>query len=109
LPFVFHGGESLKYRDNNNLIDIILLGTKRIGHGLNLSKHSYLLDLVREKDICIESCPISNQGLGYYNDLRAHPIRTFINLGIPVSISNDDPSFFGLEGVSFDYYALAVN
>ena len=60
MPFVLHGGETLKYRDNNNLIDVILLNTKRIGHGLNLVKHSYLIDIVLNKDICIEICPISN-------------------------------------------------
>ena len=41
LPFVFHGGESLKYRGNDNLIDIILLETKRIGHAINLTKYGH--------------------------------------------------------------------
>lgn len=37
LPFVLHGGESLSL-STESVFDLILLKTKRIGHGLNLSK-----------------------------------------------------------------------
>ena len=37
LPFVLHGGESLNL-STESLFDLILLKTKRIGHGLNLIK-----------------------------------------------------------------------
>ncbi len=47
LPYVFHGGESLFSIQNDNLFDLILLETKRIGHGTNLSQHSYLLETIR--------------------------------------------------------------
>lgn len=49
VPFVFHGGETTKFRGNTNLFDVLQLGTKRIGHGINLAKHSYLMDEIRDK------------------------------------------------------------
>lgn len=102
------GGESLQSIKNTNLFDVILLDTKRIGHGLNLNFHSYLLDVVKQKKICIEISPLSNQILQYVNDIRLHPAKTFLNYGIPITISSDDPGFFGYNGVSYDYYALCV-
>jgi len=45
---------------NENLIDLILLNSKRIGHGVNLAKHSYLMDIIRERKIVIEANPLSN-------------------------------------------------
>lgn len=91
LPFVFHGGESIKYLENSNLFDLILLKTKRIGHGLNLIKHSYLMDNIREKHIAIEINPLSNQLLDYVYDLRLHPGITFHNFGLKIVINPDDP------------------
>ncbi len=41
---MLHGGETIKYLDNSNVLDIVLLESKRIGHGLNLAKHSYLME-----------------------------------------------------------------
>jgi len=58
---------------------------------------------VKEMDICIECCPISNFVLGYTLDLRTHPVRGFLHAGLPVSISPDDPAFMGYEGVTLDY------
>eukprot|EP00494_Astrolonche_serrata_P013203 UN13319 len=34
IPFVFHAGETMK-SDNHNVVDSVVLGTKRIGHGIN--------------------------------------------------------------------------
>jgi adenosine deaminase CECR1 len=69
-----HAGESVE-RANSNLYDALLLGTKRIGHGFNLALHPHLKEIVKEKQICIECCPISNNVLGYVKDLRCHPVR----------------------------------
>jgi adenosine deaminase CECR1 len=58
---------------------------------------------VKEKDICIECCPVSNFCLGYVLDLRCHPARTFLHQGLAVSISPDDPGFMGYKGTTLDY------
>jgi len=54
-----HGGETLSSY-NENLYDLILLNSKRIGHGINLSVHSNLLDTVKQSKTSLEICPISN-------------------------------------------------
>lgn len=51
--FFFHAGESAN-TTNENLYDAILLGTKRIGHGINIAFHPHLLELVAERNIGYE-------------------------------------------------------
>lgn len=102
LDVYLHAGESF-FRSNNQLIDAVLLGTKRIGHGYNLIQHPELIDIVKEKDICIECCPVSNKVLGQVLDPRCHPVRTLMQMGVPVTISSDDPGFWGYQGVTLDY------
>lgn len=69
-----HAGES-NSRNNKELYDAILLGTKRIGHGFALARSRTLIDIVKKQDICVECCPVSNHILGYCYDLRNHPTR----------------------------------
>lgn len=102
LDVYLHAGESLE-RTNNNLVDSVLLGTKRIGHGYNLIQHPELIETVKEKDICLECCPVSNKVLGQVLDVRCHPVRTLMQMGVPVTINSDDPGFWGYEGVTLDY------
>jgi len=59
--------------------------------------------MVKEKDICIEVCPLSNMVLGYTKDLRTHPVSYMLSRGVQASISSDDPGLFGYEGVTLDY------
>merc|ERR1712022_46399 len=61
------------------------------------------MKIVKEKEICIECCPVSTFVLGYVLDLRCHPTRAFLHAGLPVTISPDDPGFMGYEGVTLDY------
>lgn len=88
MNLFLHAGES-NSRRNQEIYDAVLLGTKRIGHGFHLTYHSSMMSIVKEKDICIECCPVSNFVLGYVLDMRNHPARSFIHQGLPVSINPD--------------------
>lgn len=48
FPMVFHAGES-NNRNNTNIADAILLGSKRIGHGFNIEQHPYMIEVIKEK------------------------------------------------------------
>ena len=58
---------------------------------------------MKENNICIEACPISNKVLGYVHDLRLHPTRALLRNGVKVSISSAYPGFFNNYGVTLDY------
>jgi len=102
LPLYLHSGES-NWVENENLYDAVLLDAKRIGHGLALIKHPLLMRIVKERDIAIEVCPISNQILGYVADLRNHPAVYYINSGLRVVLCPDDPGIMRYT-FSYDYY-----
>ena len=63
LRFFFHAGETdwLQSQADFNVIDAILLNATRIGHGYSITKHPEALKMIKERDIAIEVCPISNQ------------------------------------------------
>lgn len=103
LPYYFHDGEST-LPSNDNLIDAVLLGTKRIGHGINLFRFPMLELAVKEKQIALEVCPISNQILGYVSDLRMHPASGYIKRNIPLTINTDDPQIFNYNGLTYDFW-----
>ncbi|TQS34574.1 hypothetical protein Golomagni_05035 [Golovinomyces magnicellulatus] len=105
IPYFFHAGECLG--DGNetdlNLFDAILLGTRRIGHGFSLYKHPLLIDLVKEKKILVESCPISNEVLRLCSSIKSHPLPALIACGVPCSLSNDDPTILGQDSISLTH------
>lgn len=105
LPLYLHDGES-DWASVANMYDAILLGSKRIGHGFNLFRFPNLMKLAKEKDICIEVNPLSNQVLGYIRDLRIHPASTYLRNDIQISISSDDPLIFDYKGLSYDYWSV---
>jgi adenosine deaminase-related growth factor len=102
LPFYLHSGES-NWTENENVLDAILLDARRIGHGIALFKHPLLMQIVKDRGMAIEVCPIANQVLGYVADLRNHPAVLYINSGLPVVICPDGPGIW--KGTfSYDFY-----
>jgi adenosine deaminase CECR1 len=81
-----------------------LLGAKRIGHGYALTKYPTLLKLIKQRDICIEVNPISNQVLKLVDDFRNHPAGVLFSDNYPIVISSDDPSFWEATPLSHDFY-----
>lgn len=108
IPFFFHAGETLGDGDcvDENLFDAILLGTRRIGHGFSLYKHPLLIDMVKDKKILIESCPVSNEVLRLCGSIMSHPLPALLARGVPCSLCNDDPTILGqgAVGMSHDFW-----
>ncbi|KAG0648387.1 Cat eye syndrome [Hyphodiscus hymeniophilus] len=108
IPFFFHAGECLGDGDetDQNLFDAVLFGTRRIGHGFSLYKHPLLIDMVKEKNILIESCPISNEVLRYTASILSHPLPALLARGVKAALSNDDPALLGqgTSGVTHDFW-----
>ncbi|ROV92738.1 hypothetical protein VMCG_09034 [Cytospora schulzeri] len=108
MPFFFHAGETLGdgTATDKNLFDAVLLGTRRIGHGFSLYKHPLLIDLVKERRILIESCPISNEVLRLCGSITSHPLPALLARGVPCALSNDDPAMLGQDtaGMTHDFW-----
>jgi adenosine deaminase CECR1 len=108
IPFFFHAGECLGDGSDTdqNLFDAVLLGTRRIGHGYSLYKHPLLIDMVKEKKILVESCPISNEVLRLSASVMSHPLPALLARGVSCSLCNDDPAILGQDtaGMTHDFW-----
>ena len=108
LPFYFHAGETATSgtETDQNLFDAVLLGTRRLGHAFSLYKHPVLMNRIKEKNICVECCPVSNEVLRLCASITAHPLPAMLAHGVPVALSNDDPGMLGPggAGLSHDFW-----
>ncbi|KAI9719472.1 MAG: hypothetical protein M1812_003543 [Candelaria pacifica] len=108
IPFFFHAGECLGDGDetDSNLFDAILLGSRRIGHGFSLYKHPLLIEMIKEKRILVESCPVSNEVLRLTGSIKSHPLPALLSRGVPTALCNDDPAILGQgsAGLTHDFW-----
>ena len=96
LVTVAHAGEDVGPESIWDTIDI--LHVARIGHGISAAQDGRLMEVLAKKKIPLEICPTSNVFTKkYVRNLKDHPIRTFFNKGIIVTLNSDDPLFFGVE------------
>ncbi|RUS86632.1 hypothetical protein EGW08_005581 [Elysia chlorotica] len=105
MPFLFHAGESSWTQGADmNLVDAVLLNATRIGHGFAALKHPKVMEAIREQGIVIEVQPLSNQVLGFVNDLRNHPGAALIANNDRITISSDNFPLWGALPLSHDFY-----
>jgi adenosine deaminase len=67
---------------------------QRIGHAVSAFEDPSLLAAIQERNIHLEMCPTSNLKTGSISDLRDHPIRKALALGLSFSVNTDDPGPF---------------
>ena len=84
------------------------LKVDRIGHGTRAIEDPELLNYLADNQIPVELCPLSNLRTKVIDSIEEHPVRTFIDMGIPVSINTDDPKMFG-NSLAEEYQALKDN
>jgi adenosine deaminase len=99
-----HAGEAA---GAESIVDAVeLLGAERIGHGIAARGDRSVMELLRTHSVVVDACPTSNVVTGAVRNRRAHPLYEFLSEGLTVTLSSDDPAFFGASLVD-EYVALA--
>jgi aminodeoxyfutalosine deaminase len=71
------------------------LHAERIGHGISCLEDPALVARLREEQIPLEVCPVSNVCTRQVPDLAAHPLPRMLAEGLFVTLNSDDPPMFG--------------
>ena len=72
-----------------------LLKVKRIDHGVQCLKDKKLVQKLREEQIPLTVCPLSNVKLCVFEKLEDHNLKRLLDRGLMVTVNSDDPSYFG--------------
>jgi adenosine deaminase len=93
FKLVAHAGEE---GDSSYIKEAIeLLHVQRIDHGIRCDEDEKLLEYLKEKQIPLTVCPLSNVKLRAVKDLASHNIKKLLDMGLCVTINSDDPAYFG--------------
>ncbi|RDA93716.1 hypothetical protein CP533_0260 [Ophiocordyceps camponoti-saundersi (nom. inval.)] len=100
IPFLFHCGETLDLGTeiDENLVDALLLGAKRIGHGFALPRHPRIMEQMKARGVCIELCPISNEVLGLTPRIGGHALYTLLANDVHCTVNSDNGTLFRYVG-----------
>jgi aminodeoxyfutalosine deaminase len=71
------------------------LGAERIGHGLSAVQSPELMKRMARERIPVEICLSSNVRTGCCAALKEHPLPRYVEAGMMVTLSSDDPAMFG--------------
>ena len=72
-----------------------LLKVKRIDHGVQCLQSEKLVKKLRDNQIPLTVCPLSNIKLCVFNKLEDHNLKKMLSKGLMVMINSDDPAYFG--------------
>lgn len=66
-------------------------GLTRLGHATHAGYHLHLLERVAKSGVTVECALTCNVVIGAAESYEAHPLRRFVEYGIPVALCTDDP------------------
>lgn len=107
LKRVAHAGEEGPPAYVWEALDI--LKVDRIDHGNRALEDQRLIDRIVDEQITLTVCPLSNLSLCVVKDLKAHPLKRMLDLGVRATINSDDPAYFGgYMGANIDAVTTAL-
>lgn len=71
------------------------LKVSRIDHGVRCVEDSKLVERLREEQIPLTVCPLSNVRLRVFDSIEDHNLKRMLDLGLCVTMNSDDPAYFG--------------
>lgn len=95
LGVTIHAGEAAGPENVRTALED--LHADRIGHGIRSREDSELLKILKDRQIPLEISPTSNLQTGTVDKIENHPIKDFLDFGIPVVLSTDDPGICGVD------------
>ncbi len=101
---VAHAGEEGPSEYVTEALD--LLKVSRIDHGNHSLDDSLVVDRLVKLQMPLTVCPLSNYKLQVTPDLKDHPLKKMLDLGLMVMINSDDPAYFG-GYLNDNFYAVA--
>jgi len=72
-----------------------IMQATRIDHGVRCIEDDALVDVLKEKQIPLTVCPLSNVRLRVFDTMADHNIVELFRRGLLVTINSDDPAYFG--------------
>ncbi|MDP3738122.1 MAG: adenosine deaminase [Hyphomonadaceae bacterium] len=93
LKICAHAGEEGPPAYVHEALDI--LHVDRIDHGNRALEDAALTQRLVREGITLTVCPLSNLKLCVVMDLRDHPMKRMLDLGLRATCNSDDPAYFG--------------
>lgn len=72
-----------------------LCDVKRVDHGVRCVEDEKLVEFLREQQIPLTVCPLSNIKLCVFKKMSDHNLKQLLDKGLCVTINSDDPAYFG--------------
>jgi len=83
------------------------LKVNRIDHGNRSLEDDRLVSRLVSEGMALTVCPLSNLKLCVVKDIRQHPLKKMLDLGLKATINSDDPAYFG--GYMNENYKAVAN
>jgi adenosine deaminase/aminodeoxyfutalosine deaminase len=91
LRLTAHAGETV---GPESIWAALNIGAERIGHGLTAIEDPELMEVLAERQIPIEICISSNLRTGCCLPPSLHPVRSYFDSGLMITLNSDDPAMF---------------
>ena len=72
-----------------------MLGVSRIDHGVRCHEDEDLMQTLRERQMPLTVCPLSNTRLKVFDTMDEHNVLELLEGGLHVTVNSDDPAYFG--------------
>lgn len=82
------------------------LKVSRIDHGVRCLEDVKLVRRLQKQRIPLTVCPLSNIKLCVFENMKQHPIKKMLDMGLVVTINSDDPAYFS-GYIEENYLAVA--